>query len=166
MCVKKENVLVLSLIIWFYFLWLLIYFLWFNHSHSLTPTQAGLGRESEGYNGRKLVSCNTERLLGKAKAVHVEKNKEWIHCSHGQAGVQLSPGEQGPVTRNSDWEDKCHHSMCSSLLSSLSLHLTCWAWCHMIWNIPLIHLGHLFCLCLLLCTLSPLTSMAVPWHQQ
>ena len=34
--------------------------------------------------------------------------------SHRQAGVRPSPGQHGSITRNSDLEDKHHHSKCVS----------------------------------------------------
>lgn len=36
------------------------------------------------------------------------KAKDSFTASHGQAGVQPSPGEQESITSNSDWEDKCY----------------------------------------------------------
>jgi len=45
-------------------------------------------------------------------------------------------------------EDKCYNHK-RPLFLLLSLRFYCWAWCHMVWNIPLVSLGGLSWLCIL-----------------
>lgn len=45
---------------------------------------------------------NKDSLTGREKAMHASKQNKQTTASHGQAGVQLSPGQQGPITRNDD----------------------------------------------------------------
>lgn len=62
--------------------------------------------------------------------------------SHWQADVQLPPGKKGSLHIMVSWEDKCHLSKCPPKLSYPSFY--CWAWCHMMCNIPLVSLGQLY----------------------
>lgn len=49
---------------------------------------------------RKLMCWNKDSITGKAKAMHTGKEIQGIN-SHGQVGVQSSPGGQDSITHNS-----------------------------------------------------------------
>lgn len=53
----------------------------------------------------------------------------------------------------------------NSSVPSSSPHFTCWAWCHMVWNIPLIIWGHLSWLRLLPASQIPPVS-SLTWQYQ
>jgi len=53
------------------------------------------------------------------------------------------------------WEHKCHHIKCPGLPSSCPCFI-CWAWCHMVRDIPLVRWGQLTHLC-------PLPTFCAPW---
>lgn len=64
-------------------------------------------------------------------------NSLTISC--GKEGVQPFPGEQGSIMIQ---EGKCHHSKHPSH-SSFFPHVAGWAWCHIVWNVPLVSQGQL-----------------------
>lgn len=90
----------------------------------------------------KLVSWDTGSLIRKAENAQRSKAKA---TPHWQAYVQPLFVKQGlsiPVV----WENKCHNFKCPHILS-LSFIFYCWTRCHIVWNIPLVSLGHLFWQC-------------------
>ena len=151
------------------FLVLQIPLLWFNsasyqapHSCSLTPPRPeGWGGELE--KNVKLQGWDKNNLIGKAKAMHASKAKQGIHSptSHGQAGVQPSPGSRAPSRVMVTWEDKHHNAKCPPP-SFFFPQFIYSAWCPMVWNTSLASLGQLSWLCPLpvSCALQPLAGRA------
>ena len=81
----------------------------FNSSWQLSPIQplahsprGGMRERIGRVNVRKLIGWDKGSLIGKAKGMHASKAKQGIHSlpPSGQAGAQLSPGQQGSITRN------------------------------------------------------------------
>ena len=60
---------------------------------------------------------------------------------------------------------KHHNSECPPLLSS-SPSFICWAWHHMVWNIPWVSWGQLFWLCPLPTSCAPPASLLVGWGEK
>lgn len=87
---------------------------------------------------RKFMSWDNNSLIGKEKAVHMKQSKTGnsFTDSHGQAGVQPSPREQG----NSDFERQTPVTLNISHFPQLY----CWAQCSMVWNVSVGQLGSAF----------------------
>lgn len=80
------------------------------------PQWGGLGNRIIRKLGRKLMCWETDNLIGSTKAVHASKaagphHSQWL-CGRQILSLQTSP------------------------LSSFLSQLICWAWSHMVWNIP------------------------------
>lgn len=97
---------------------------------------------------RKLLGWDKDSLIRESKscAHQQSKTRNEFSAAHGQAGVQPSPGEQGPITCNGEWEDKHHCSKCPPFFL-LPPNLYSQNDVNMVWNVPLVSWGHLPWLC-------------------
>lgn len=77
----------------------------------------------------------------------------------GQAGVQLSPRKQDSTMCNSDLHRQTP-SLCLPYFSRSFIH---WAWCHMVWDIPVVSYGQLSHLCPLLAFCAPPAFSGMMW---
>lgn len=119
----------------------------------LTPQPAGFGERFGSVKTGKLMDSGKDSLMGTSKAMHMSKSKKLIHCfpflihsmRAGPHHVWWWLGKTNAITPN-----------VLSPFPSSSLHFIYWAWCHMVWNIPLISWGHLSHLCALPFSHEPL----------
>lgn len=82
---------------------------------------------------RNLLVWDKGSLLGKAA--------QGINSSHLVVWQVLSTGKLGSVALMVAWEDRCQyseHPPSPTPLASFPLHFTCWEWCHVVWNFPLV----------------------------
>lgn len=116
----------------------------------------------------------------KAKVIHTNKAKQEIKsCFPHAVRCSTLSRRAGPHHSNRDL-GRNSPLFQMSLIPTSSPHLTYWAWCQMVWTIPLVSWGHLTQLCLLPPSHAPQISSAVwpytgqkrPWlwvnpaHQQ
>ena len=112
------------------------------------------------------MGWDKDSLIGKAKAAHTSKEKQGIHSPLpiGRQVFSHPQESRAPSCVMVTWEDKHHRSEHPPL--SFFPSFICWAWCHMVWNIPLVSWGQLSRLCPLPASCAPPASSLVGWGEE
>ena len=116
---------------------------------------------------RKLMGWVKDSLAHKANAMYTRKAKQRINSllPIGRQGVCHLQESRAPRWITVTWEDKCHHSE-HPPLPFYSPSFTCWAWCHMVWDIPLVSWGQLSQLYFLPYSCAPPAYSLVSWYEK
>lgn len=130
-------------------------------SHRVSLSLPAMRREE------RISKVKARKLMGWDRAMNKQsKTRDSFPIPTSMEGFSLPHKTRSLSRVTVFWKDKHHHSELLPLLPTSYPDSVCFAWCHMVWNIPWVSQGRLSQLCPFPTTFAPTVPLLEGWGEE